>query len=432
MTEQFDSNIARTGRRIVQTSSWKLAVPPTVDAAAPLLVIPTVHPRGDRRIVRCAQVALDSGFRVHFLWLGEGDDVSFDVTVGETLLPSPRSAAERIGRVAQTYRLASELRGDMWHIHDFYFLSHAKRWRKKTGNPVLYDVHEYYPEYYSSKLPLPAAVQGKIARMLERYQVRAAGVLGAANVVTEKMAEPFRASGVPVAVSANFPMLAQFVGLPSIPFVQRRWQVLHIGTLSAEYGTSLLLDIARRSEARNLPFEFSAIGRFPSREHEQAFGTLLDASGRPSNLRLLSVRPAHEMPALLEHAGFGLSLLTEGGQNEAAVPSKNYEHVMAGLVNVVSDRRAQRAFSERHGVSVSSDGDNADVILDRMLELANHPERTEEALISKAVAARERFTWERAVEPALNEMFVRLARGCERPIEKRSNIGSPAKRSRRA
>ena len=383
-------------------------MPLAVNDDAPLLVIPTVHPRGDRRIVRCAQVALNAGFRVHFLWLGEGDDVSTDFAVSETLLPSPRNAAERIGRVRLTSRLASTFDAEMWHIHDFYFLPQAKRWRKRTGKPVLYDVHEYYADYYSAKLPLPAALRRQVARMLESYQAGAARELGAANVVTEKMAESFRAESVPVVISPNYPMLAQFDGLPSVAFAERRWRVLHIGTLSAEYGTRLLLDIVRRSASRELPFEFVAIERFPSPGHKQAFESLYREAGKPANLQLIPPRPTHEMPELLKRAGFGLSLLAKGGQNESAVPSKNYENVMAGLVAVVSDRRAQRAFATNYGVAVSSDGDNVDEILDRMLALATDPKSTEADLVSKSTAARELFTWERAVEPGLSEMYVLL------------------------
>lgn len=409
MTSHDDTNEAKMHGRIVQTSSWKLTVPLSVNDASPLLVIPTVHPRGDRRIVRCAQVALNSGFRVHFLWLGEGDDASLDPSAGETLLPSPRNAIQRISKVGLTARLARELDAEIWHIHDFYFLSQARRWRRKTGKPVLYDVHEYYADYYSAKLRLPAVLRRQVARVLEQYQVRAARDLGAANVVTETMAHSFRAGGVPVAVSANYPVLAQFEGLPSVPFIERRWTVLHIGTLSAEYGTKLLLDIVRRSAERNLPFEFVAIERFPSRDHQQAFQALYEGAGSPSNLRLIPTRPTHEMPELLESAGFGLSLLPKGGQNEAAVPSKNYENVMAGLVAVVSDRSAQRAFAERYGVAVSSDGDEIDSILDQMMALATRPVETEAALINKATAARDLFTWERAVEPGLRDMFKRLS-----------------------
>lgn len=395
--------------RTVSSDAWQVSVPREVGGHSPLLVIPTVHPRGDRRIVRCAQVALDAGFRIHFLWLGEGT-ASDDPVVGETLLPSPKNARERIGMVRRVARAADALGGELWHIHDYYFLGAALRWRRRSGRPVLYDVHEYYASYYAEKLPLPRFAQSFVARLLEGYQVRAARRLGAANVVTEQMAEPFRAAEVPVSVSPNYPMLAQFGDLPSVPFKDRRWVVLHIGTLSRVYGTELLVDLASRATERALPFEFQVVGRFPSREHQADFEALLEAAGRPANLEVVPPRPTHEMPALLASAGFGLSLLMPDGQNEEAVPSKNYEHAMAGLVNVVTARRAQRRFSEENAVTVTGDRGAADTILDRMIAIAETPVSTDEALRERASAARERFTWELAVEPGLREQLLRLAR----------------------
>ncbi|WP_165808019.1 glycosyltransferase [Microbacterium sp. TPD7012] len=384
-----------------------MSVPSGVTEHAPLLVIPTVHPRGDRRIVRCAQVALDAGFRVHFIWLGDGMP-SDDPVVGETVLPSPKNARERISMVGRVARAAEALDGEMWHIHDYYFLHAAKRWRRRSGKPVLYDVHEYYASYYAEKLPIPRRAQEAVAGMLERYQVRAARMLGGANVVTERMAESFRDGGVPVSVSPNFPMLSQFAELPSIAFQHRRWVVLHVGTLSRTYGTELLVDLARRSAERGLLFEFWVLGRYPSPEHQTDFERVIDAAGRPANLRILPTRPTHEMPELLSRAGFGLSLLMPDGQNEEAVPSKNYEHAMAGLVNVVTERRAQWNFSTSNAVTVHGDSGLADSMLDEMVKLAEAHDETDAALRARARAAKERFTWELAVEPGLRAQLLRL------------------------
>lgn len=395
------------GERIIETDSWRLRAPASVTSDSPLLLIPTVHPRGDRRIVRCAQVALTAGFRVHFIWLGDGE-ISKDFAAGETLLPEPRNAFERIRTVPRVARLAERLDAKMWHIHDFYFLSEAKRWRRKTGRPVLYDVHEYYGAYYSRKVPAPAAVRQILSNAIEGYQVRAAKKLGGVNVVTEEMALPFRSEGVPVSVSPNYPVLQQFSELPSVPFNDRRWRVLHIGTLSREYGTLLLVEIVARAAQRNLPFEFNVLARYPSPDHRRSFEQLLVEAGELPNLRQLPTRPTHEMPALLASAGFGLSLLQPGGQNESAVPSKNYEHVMAGLVDVVTDREGQRRFAEECAVPVSGHGDNADAILDQMMQLAHEPVATDALLVEKARAARQRFTWELAVEPALRSILQRL------------------------
>ncbi|MDF2559432.1 MAG: hypothetical protein K0R99_878 [Microbacterium sp.] len=396
------------GERVARTDAWRVSVPASVTASSPLLVVPTVHPRGDRRIVRCAQVALDAGFRVHFLWLGEGEP-SRDPLVAETVLPSPRNARERISMVRRVARAAASLNGELWHIHDYYFLGAALRWRRQSGRPVLYDVHEYYASYYAEKLPVPRRLRSIVAGILERYQVRAARRLGAANVVTERMAVPFRAAGVPVSVSPNYPMLSQFGGLPSVPFEDRRWSVLHIGTLTRVYGTELLVELAARSAQRSLPFVFQVLGRYPSPEHQADFERLLDAAGRPANLTVLPTRPTHEMPDLLATAGFGLSLLMPDGQNEEAVPSKNYEHAMAGLVNVVTERQAQWRFSEENAITVHGDQRSADAMLDQMLRFAEAP-RTDADLRARAGAARKHFTWELAVEPELRAQLLRLRR----------------------
>ncbi len=307
--------------------------------------------------------------------------------------------------VARVARIAKTLPAELWHIHDYYFLSAAKRWRRQSGKPVLYDVHEYYATYYSQKLPLPSALRNLIAHGLERYQVRAAKQLGAANVVTQKMAEPFKAAGVPVSVSPNFPMLAQFQTLPSVAFEARRWRVLHIGTLSREYGTELLVNLAARSLERNLPFEFNVITRYPSRDHREDFERLLTDASHPKNLHLLPPRPTHEMPALLATMGFGLSLLMPDGQNEAAVPSKNYEHAMAGLVNVVTARAAQRAFSEQNAVTVVGDVGMADAMLDQMMRMAEQSDSTGAALLVRAEAAKAKFTWEMGAAPGLGDQL---------------------------
>lgn len=392
---------------VVSTGAWKLSVPSHVSSSSPLLVIPTVHPRGDRRIVRCAQVALDAGFRLHFIWLGEGVP-STDSRVSEVLMPPPRNAAERISMVTRIAKIAADLDAQMWHIHDFYFLRSAKSWHKATQRPVLYDVHEHYAEYYSSKIPLPNRMRKIAASFIERYQVSATKYFGAANVVSDEMAKPFRQRGAQVSVSPNYPLLGQYQRMPDRTFAARRFTVLHIGTLSRNYGSELLVRLASRSAERSLPFEFKILSRYPSPDHAAEFDRLLATAPRTDRIEMLPVRPTHEIPALLATAGFGLSLLEPGNQNEIAIASKLFEHTMAGLVSVVTPRAAQRAFAQANAVSVVGDAASVDAVLDDMMRLAEADEVTDEALRAKAAAAREQFTWERAVEPGLRAQLLAL------------------------
>ncbi|WIV45290.1 glycosyltransferase [Glutamicibacter nicotianae] len=307
--------------------------------------------------------------------------------------------------VTDIAKFASQLNGDMWHIHDFYFLHAAKKWVRKSKSAVLYDVHEYYGQYYAGKIPVPSFFKDSLSGIIEKYQVRSAKVLGAANVVAEEMAAPFRTKGVPVTVSPNYPLLSHFADLPSIPFKERRWKVLHIGTLTRSYGTELLIELAARSLQRRLPFEFSVIERFPSPNHAHDFEELLLAAGNPRNISLIPPRPTHEIPGLLKESGFGLSLLKADGQNEVAVASKLYEHVMAGMAVVVTSRKAQRDFASKFAVGVSVASDDSDAILDAMIRIAENPNQTDIALAEKATIARDHFTWERAVEPGVRKIL---------------------------
>lgn len=394
---------------LIATDAWELRLPDDLRSGSPLLVVPTVHPRGDRRIIRCAQVALDAGFRVHFVWLGEGVP-SEHWAASETLLKAPVSRRERILSTREVSRIADALGGDAWHIHDFYMLPYARRWSRKRGGRVLYDVHEYYGRYYSSHLPAacPDTLRRAVSAWVDSYQVRSARRLGAANAVSADVAEPFARGGVPVAVSPNYPLLAHFAGVPVPPFGERRWRVLHTGTLTTEYGTVKLVELARRSLERSLPFEFDVVARFPSPAHERAFRQLVGDPDRLTNMRVLPSRPTHEMPGLIARYGFGLSLLTPGGQREVAVASKLYEYSIMGLVSVVTNRPAQRDFVRRAGVGVFSPTDDVDEILDGMLQAGVSPEVLEEKLGKAVVDARRHFTWESGSAPSLRTALERL------------------------
>ena len=394
-----------TSFRTLRTDAWTLEVPADLDADAPLLCIPTVHPRGDRRIVSGAQVALNSGFRVKFIWLGDGEP-SADPAVGESILPAPRSTRERLLATRRVSALANEMPADIWHIHDFYMLEAAKRWHRRTRKPVVYDVHEYYAEYYPARVPLSRPLRRLAGRLIEGYQVRAARMVGGANVVTERMSESFRRGGVPVSVSPNYPRLAPLEGAPSRPFDERRYDVLHMGTLTADYGTETLVALAKRSSQRSLPFKFAAVSRFPSSAAREEFETMVREAD--VSITMLDHRPAHEMPTLLSGYGFGLSLLADdGGQNDHAVPSKNVEHVLMALVAVVSDRPAQREFVERWGCHVVIDERRIDDGLDRMLQVAQNPS-TDGQLRECAIAGRRSLTWEGVSAPALSALYARV------------------------
>lgn len=389
----------------VETDAWVLSVPDSIDEHSPLLVVPTVHPRGDRRVVRCAQVALEAGFRVHLVWLGSGS-VSEHRFVQETLFPAPQSTVGRIRLTRSVAKKATSLGGALWHIHDFYMLPFARCWTRRTGRKAVYDVHEYYGEYYAGKLPLPGKARTLVAELVEKYHVRVARAIGAANVVAEPMAARFTRAGVPTSVSPNYPLLSQRIGISSAPFSERCHSVLHVGTLSRAYGTELLVRLAARSKERSLPFRFRVVERYSDDLQRMDFNTLLSEYDTAGVLELVAPVPAHRIPRLFATAGFGLSLLSEADpQAGVAVPAKNYEAVLQSVVGVVTPATGQASFWSQNGVCSWLREDDLDEALDRMLLLAAEAPSTERALEQCRLAASKSLTWESGSAPGLARMY---------------------------
>lgn len=396
---------AELASETVRTESWSLTVPAGVTAGSALICIPTVHPRGDRRVIRCAQVALDAGYRVEFIWLGEGKP-SAHPAIAEQLLPMPASTRDRLRAVGAVARRARALDAALWHIHDFYLLEHARRWSRRARRPVVYDVHEYYGDYYASKLPLPRQIQRLVAKQLDSYQARVTVRIGGANLVAARMSEAYDRLGVPRTISPNYPLREQF-NVDIKPFAERSRRVIHTGSLTHLYGAELLVQLAARAEKRGLDFKFTATARFPDTVAAAEFERILSAHGKPSNLTLLQPVPAHEVPRMLQDYGFGLSLLLpDYPQVDLAVPSKVYEYAAMGLVTVTTPGASAR-FADQHSVKVALDPGNLDHALDEMVAVADSRAVASETT-ARAFKARDGATWEGACAPGITWLYETL------------------------
>jgi glycosyltransferase involved in cell wall biosynthesis len=372
-----------------------------------LVVVPTIHPRGDQRILRCAQVALDAGYRVEFIWLGEGK-ASTDVAVAEQVLPPARSFLGRIRSLPTISRSARRRDVTLWHIHDLYLLPLAWWWHRRHHRPVIYDVHEYYSIYYSEMLPLPSPARRWVRRLIDSLQVRITRKIGGANVVAEPMADLYHSRDVPVSITPNLPLAAPYRQVEIQPFESRRHRVVHTGTTSEGYGMRILIDVAAECARRNSNISFDLIRRFPNHNSELAFREHLERRGDPDNLNLIDPVSPHHMPALLRDYGIGMSTILDRGQNDLAIPSKLYEYAMMGIVLVGTDRRAQAAFAKRWCTSFLFDDGDVRGMADAIATIADEPIVDDQRLLSQAVAARAELAWEGESSHNLTALLGRL------------------------
>lgn len=395
----------------ILTEYWQLRAP-TVPSVGATVCVPTVHPTGDRRVLRCAQAVLDAGFDLRLIWLGgEPGEFRHHSRVHETRLPQPASFRDRIRAVPKVAALGRRAGADMWHIHDYYLLAHARRWARRSGKPVLYDVHEYYPEYYSERFAAPAWVQHAAKRFVAGVERHYAARLGAANAVSGELAERFRVLGVPAIATPNYPSADAFRTAPRdlTPDLLRR--VIHIGNLTTQYGADVLVRLAVELARIAPEVELLAISRFPSEADRRRFTESLERAGRPENLTMLDPVPAHEVADLLASCGIGLSMMQDVGEAALSVNSKFYEYAIMGLAVVTSDLPAARRFVETSAAGRCVPGHRADLFARAIADLVADAEKTCDAVNQAAVRAREELSWESTCAPRIQSLVRQLVLG---------------------
>lgn len=391
---------------IIDAGGWRIRRS-DVTSRGQLVCVPTVHPRGDQRVLRCAQSLLDAGFAVHLIWMGGVKGTTkWSPRLTETRISAARSTWDRVRALPGLARRATRDRPAAWHIHDFYMLPCALAWHLLTRRPVIYDVHEFYAPLYATKFP--ERLRGVSARCVDRFQGWAARRLGGVNLVAESMREPFEHSRVLICVTPNYPSRALFDDLQAASADQRRERVVHAGSLSEAYGSEVLIEVARLLAAETSSTQIIAIKRFHSTHSRRAFERSLARAGNPANLVLIDPMPAHGIPGLLATCGIGLSLIQDHGQNRRAVPSKLYEYTLAGLPVVASDLDEQRLFIRQHSSGQVVDPGNPHAYVRAIKDLQSGWDEAQRRARLLADQAKHTLTWEGSCSPRLQRLATEL------------------------
>lgn len=328
-----------------ETDNWVLTTPDDRDPGweNPRVVLATIHPRGDQRVTKCIQSLLDAGCRLHIIWLGQVPETNeFDPWLSETVLLRATSTRDRLRSTWTVLKAALRLRGDVLYVHDFYMLPHGIIWKLLKRGRLLFDSHEHYVDLYAAKFPRFGRAIGR--RGLEVVYRLLLAPVDAFSVVDVNMVRGIALRDRPVITTPNYPSRVIFTGEPRQLAPEMLGKVVHSGTLTEPYGSTLLVEAARIVSERQLPLTLTAIKRFPSQAAEQRFMQLYEEAGSPSALILVEPLPAHKMQAFIAEFGVGLSLIQPGGQNDLAVATKLYEYATVGLAVCATDLHAQGTF----------------------------------------------------------------------------------------
>ncbi|MBN2147360.1 MAG: glycosyltransferase family 4 protein [Anaerolineales bacterium] len=242
--------------------------------------------------------------------------------------------------------LARRTRADIYHFHDPELLLVSPILRLLTRKPVIYDIHEAYPDFIKVKDYMPAWLRYPLAWLFRILEPLLARLQSGLIFSDDAIAETFASLPLPKETLFNFP--GRFFvdqGIQTTQAITHRSPiVLHLGGHERNRGTRLMI-AAFEQILREIPLaRLLLVGHFmpPSLEEE----VLLDIHQRgiQQSVSVIGRVPFDTIGNYLSQAAVGWVPWQPYTKNDKNIPTKLFEYMSYAVPIVSSDLRSTRPF----------------------------------------------------------------------------------------
>ncbi len=373
----------------------------------------TIHPADDVRVLhREAASLIELGLSVTLIANTPRDP-------GEPLLRHPDLALEvvevplrplkdRLLGVLALSRRAMRVRAEAYHLHDPDLLPVGILLRLLRRRRVVYDVHEFYAMVWSAAFPAPVRKYARV--LISVLEAAIARAIGSVCAVHPVMVERFRRVGCEVTLVRNLPSVEVF---PPVPVSLCGWKnrdidVVHIGGLSPDKGSELLISIAERFLQEQVSLRFVLVERFYLEAQRRAFFDRLAGSPARDLMEFVPNASIGELRALLSRCKVGLSPVLEGGQAAVTEHTKLFEYLACGVVPIASDLAGARGVLSAHDLGVLVAPGDVPAFTTAVLESSRNTESSVRMAQRGSQVYAESLNWERSCYPELRELYSEL------------------------
>jgi len=340
------------------------------------------HPMFDTRIFRkeCRSLAA-ANIDVTLIAPGETDQEVDGVKI-KVIQPSSGRKDRFLNGPKRVLAVAKTLDADVFHFHDPELWGVGIR-LQKSGNHVVYDVHENVPTDILNRDYIPGPLRRFVAQFCERRERQVASVVSGIVTVTEGIAKRFPSEKTILA--RNYPVLAD-MNYEQLPYAERANRVVFSGGLSRER------QAAEMVEAINLV-----------KDAELYIVGPLESDGLLSHLETLPGWERTTYPGTLPQASYygelfnskvGLSLVEAKADYGDVSTNKVYEYMYAGIPMIVSPVSAWRRIVEEFKCGLVVETNDAPTVSRAINSILENPHEAEEMGKRGRAAVEEHFSWE--------------------------------------
>lgn len=363
--------------------------------------VTSVHQPLDARVLYHECRSLATRYRTVLVCRDDGPSRSVE-GVEIVTVPRARGRIRRFAARRELIEVAEALAAGLYHFHDPELMEPMLDLGRRTGRPVIYDVHEDYPSAMDQKAWIPSSLRPAAARWADTTERRCAPRYAAVVVADAALRRRFAALNSDVVELDNYPPLA-VLGEELTP-PEGRPTMVYVGSISAARGFEEMVAVLEGARRRLPDARLVVYGRPAEGIVPRISGAAL--SFPPGVLEFRGPVPYADLRTALREAGVGLSLLRPHPKYEKNVSMKVFDYMALGVPWVASDFPPLRDATGEAGGILVPPGD-VEAAIEAVVSILADRERARALSRAGRAAVEARLSWE-VVEPRLFALYDRL------------------------
>jgi glycosyltransferase involved in cell wall biosynthesis len=358
----------------------------------------------DNRVMRYAETLARRGDHVDVLALRRNDAPTVEVLGGVHLYRLQSREIDEKTRFTYLWRIMSFLvramvrvsklhlqqRYDLIHVHSVPdFLVFAAVLPKLMRTPVILDIHDILPEFYTSKFGAgPESLSFRLLQGVEKSSARFSSHVIIANHIWQQRLISRSVQAEKCSVIMNSPDRSIFYTNGNPRPAKDRFQLLYPGSINRHQGLDLAIRAFARISDRVPQADFCIYGSGPS---QKALNTLIQELHLENRVFIRNPMPLREIAKVIESADLGIVPKRKDTFGNEAFSTKILEFMAMGVPVIVSDTQIDRYYFDDSVVKFFRGGDEEDLAR-CMLELIEHPEKRKQLAV-EATQFVEKMDW---------------------------------------
>ena len=313
-------------------------------------ILSSVHIALDNRVFyREARSLRSAGYDVTLIAVHPQDEIKDGIQI----IGLPRVARwQRPILWRKIYQLARRSGADIFHFHDPELLPLAAWLKRRTGKPVIYDIHEAYPDFIELKDYLPSWLRYPIAATFRIAEPKLASLQSGLIFADDATAVDFAQVNLPKATLFNFPgqQFVQTAVAADNNYDNRPPHVLYLGGMESNRGVELMVEAFAIVIVAIPAAKLWLVGHFMPSDLEQIIRQTVSKCGLEQAVTITGRVDFEQIGQYLRQSRVGWVPWQAVAKNQKNIPTKLFEYMAYSLPIVGSDLHSIRPFLK--------DGDN--------------------------------------------------------------------------